>query len=75
MKTALRKAYEERFGEVEDPFILYDSKGNEIYWENHEHWCKWERDSKRNMARYKDSDGHFEEYKWPRDEYTGATKD
>ena len=67
MQSELRKAYEEVFGKVKDPFILYDFKGNRIYFEYHGLWCKQEYDYKLNEYRYEDSDGYVEYYELPRE--------
>lgn len=42
----------------EFPFIIKDSKGNEIYYENSKnYWCKSEYDSKNNKIYWEDSFG------------------
>lgn len=43
---------------TEFPFIIKDSKGNEIYYENSKnYWCKSEYDSKNNKIYWEDSFG------------------
>ena len=44
----------------EFPFIIKDSKGNQIYYENFDgYWCKTEYDSKGNEIYYEDSYGFW----------------
>ena len=50
---------------TEFTFIIKDSKGNEIYYENSNgYWSKSEYDSKGNRIYYEDSDGY-----WVKSEY------
>jgi hypothetical protein len=45
----------------EFPFIIRDSKGNAIYWENRDGlWCKYEYDSKNDETRWESSSGYWE---------------
>lgn len=46
---------------TEFPFVIRDSKGNEIYFENSDGlWKKYEYDSKGNLPYYENSTGYWE---------------
>lgn len=46
-------------------FVIYDKKGNAIYYENSDgHWAKWEYDKKDNRTYYENSDGYWEKSKY-----------
>ncbi len=49
----------------EFPFIIKDSKGNRIYYENSNgYWEKREYDSEGNRIYYEDSDGYWSKSEW-----------
>ena len=54
----LAQAYKKQFGKVSYPFMIYDSKGNETYFENnYGFWSKYEYDSKGNETYFENSYG------------------
>ena len=59
------QAYKKQFGKVSYPFKIYDSKGNQTYYENNTgFWIKREYDSKGKQTYYENSYGF-----WRKQEY------
>lgn len=58
MKT-IAQTYKENFGAVEFPFKIYDSKGNETYWEySNGYWVRREYDAKGNITYWENRAGN-----------------
>jgi uncharacterized protein RhaS with RHS repeats len=65
MKSEFRKAYEQKFGVVNDWLELYDGKGNTIYRESSDkNWYKYEYDSEGNETYFENSMGYWVKYEY-----------
>ena len=54
----LAQAYKKQFGKVSYPFMMYDSNGNETYYEDSNgNWAKREYDSNGNVTYHENSKG------------------
>jgi len=56
----LAQAYRKQFGKVSYPFEIYDSNGNETYFEDSNgYWTKCEYDANGNETHYENSSGYW----------------
>jgi len=61
----LAQAYKKQFGKVSFPFRVYDSNGNETYFEtSNGYWWKCEYDSNGNETYVEDSNGYWQKYEY-----------